>query len=226
VFDNGSGTAQDPGRPAITGANVNNVITRCQEMQNWLLSAAGSFTNIFQVETATAVGTIAGTGNATVVVTAFQMNNSPKTISVAVTSGDTAATWAGKVRTALAADVDVSAWFTVSGAGASIVLTTKTAAVFGNDPTMNVSLANGTSTGITAAPTSANTTAGVAPRQGTAYLNTVMQCSSYGSSPVVLADAQNFVTRCGELVTNYQASANTNLNTLLTPAVNPNQNLA
>lgn len=35
----------DPARPAITGADVNTLLTRCQQYQNWLLSATGSFTD-------------------------------------------------------------------------------------------------------------------------------------------------------------------------------------
>lgn len=126
-----------------------------------------------QVETATAAGSITGTGNASVVVTAAGMTGSPKNVSVAVTNADTAATWAGKVRIALAADVDVSAMFTVGGSAESIILTRiATAAHEGNgetinvypanDGTLNISLDNGTCTGITTAASSANTTAGVA----------------------------------------------------------------
>lgn len=221
VFDNGSASAQDPGRPPLTGAGVNNLVTRAIEFQNWMLSVAGSFTAIPQVETATAAGTVTGNGNATVIVTANQMTGTPRTVSVAVLNGDTAATWAGKVRTALAADATVAAFFSVSGAGTAIVLTALTAAA--NDPSMNVSLANGTSTGITAAPTSANTTAGVSPRGGSSYLNTVLQCSSFANGTIALSDAQNFMTRLQEFKTNYQASSNANLNTVLTPAVNPNR---
>jgi hypothetical protein len=128
---------------------------------------------VAQVETATAVGTIGTPGNATVVVTAAGMTGSPKTISVAVANGDTAATWAGKVRTALAADTAVSALFTVSGSTTAIVLTRKptstwtvgttTANVFpANDTSLNISLDNSTCSGITTAATSANTTSGVA----------------------------------------------------------------
>lgn len=126
-----------------------------------------------QVETATAAGSITGTGNATVVVTASGMTGSPKTISVAVTNGDTAATWAGKVRTALAADTAVSALFTVGGSTTAISLTRKSTSTYtvngtsvpvypANDATLNISLDNGTCTGITTAASSTNTTAGVA----------------------------------------------------------------
>ena len=126
-----------------------------------------------QVETATAVGTITLAGNATVIVTAAGMTGTPKTISVAVALNDTAAQWAEKVRTALAADAAVSNLFTVSGTSANIILTRKPTSTFtvgaetvniypANDSTLNISLDNGTCTGITTAATSANTTAGVA----------------------------------------------------------------
>lgn len=118
-----------------------------------------------QVETATAAGTITLAGNATVTVTAAGMTGSPKAVSVAVTLSDTAATWAGKVRTALAADTDVAALFTVGGASTAISLTRNASAIGmlpANDATLNIALANGTCTGITAAPTSTDTTTGVA----------------------------------------------------------------
>jgi hypothetical protein len=115
-----------------------------------------------QVETATVAGTIgaSGAGNATVIVTSAAMSNSPKTLSVAVANNDTAAQVAGKIRTALAADGDVNDAFSVGGTGASVVLTALQGGA--NDATLNISVDNGTSTGLTAAPTSANTTPGVA----------------------------------------------------------------
>ena len=115
--------------------------------------------SVAQVETATAVGSITTTGNATVTVTGDDITGSPLAISVAVLNTDTAATWAGKVRTALAVAA-IASKYTVGGASASITLTRITKRK--NDATLNIALANGTCTGITAAPTSANTTAGVA----------------------------------------------------------------
>ena len=63
------------------------------------------------------VPTIAGVapGTAIITVTAAGMNNSPKTLNVAVGDGDTAAQVALKMRTALSADPDISAFFTISG---------------------------------------------------------------------------------------------------------------
>jgi hypothetical protein len=126
-----------------------------------------------QVETATAVGTISASGNASVVVTGAAIAGSPVTLSVPVLSGDTAAVWAGKVRDAITADAAISDVYSVSGASTSVVLTKlpfETYTVPGgtlnvylsNDATLNVSLDNGTCTGITTAATSANTAPGVA----------------------------------------------------------------
>jgi len=112
-----------------------------------------------QVETATVIGTITGTGNASVIVTSAYMSDSPKTVSVAVTSGDTASVVAGLIRAALAIDEDVAAVFLVGGSGADITLTKHVAAA--NDSTLNISIDNGTCTGITTAGTSANTTSGI-----------------------------------------------------------------
>jgi len=131
----------------------------------WVAGAA-------QIETATAAGTITASGNASVTVTAAGMTGSPKLISVAVLNTDTASQWADKVRVALAADTAVSALFAVSGSGTSIILTRKgtlitsdgiTTSIFpATDATLNIALANGTCTGITAAASSANTNAGTA----------------------------------------------------------------
>ena len=113
-----------------------------------------------QTETATVVATITQAGNGTFTVTAAKSANlaAGKAISVAVALNDTAILVAGKARTALAADADVGAFFTVGGTGAAIILRAKTAAT--NDNTMNLAMIDGTCIGITTAGTSANTTAG------------------------------------------------------------------
>jgi hypothetical protein len=114
-----------------------------------------------QVETATAAGTVSGDGNASAVVTADGLTGSPITVPVAVLNGDTPAVWAPKVRTALAANAAINAFFIVGGSGANITLTKRTKAA--NDATANLALSTGTATGITAAPNSAHTTSGIAP---------------------------------------------------------------
>lgn len=112
-----------------------------------------------QVETATVLGTITGTGNAAVTVTARDLGStSPRAVSVAVTDGDSASVVGGLIRTALAFDSYIAAQFLVSGSGANVVLTRHVAVA--NDTTLNIAIANDTCTGLTAAPTSTNTTAG------------------------------------------------------------------
>jgi hypothetical protein len=113
-----------------------------------------------QIETATVIvaTTIGTSGNAKVIITSAYMSNSPKTFSVAVTTGDDAAAVAGKIRAALVYDADVSAIFLVSGATDKVILNAHVAQA--NDTTLNISVANDTCTGITNALTSANTQAG------------------------------------------------------------------
>jgi hypothetical protein len=111
-----------------------------------------------QVETATIAGTITGDGDASVTVTAAGMAGSPKTLLVPVVNGDSASTAAGKIRTALNADTDITTMFTVGGTGATASLT-KIAAT-NNDSTLNIAYTNGTCTGLTPNATSANTVEG------------------------------------------------------------------
>lgn len=116
-----------------------------------------------QVETATVVGTIgpAGAGNATVIITSAVMDESPLTVSVAVANDDTASAVAGKIRTALGLLDTITDHFTVGGATANVTLTALVKDE--NDGTLNISIADGTCSGLTEALTSANTTAGVRP---------------------------------------------------------------
>lgn len=125
--------------------------------------ALGSANGVAQVETATVAGVIiaAGAGNVSVEVSSKGFADGSKTFAVAVENSDTAAQVAAKIRAALSADAETAALFTVSGAGAAVILTSK--AVGANDSTLNIATSTGTATGLTAAPTSANTTPGVAP---------------------------------------------------------------
>lgn len=122
-----------------------------------------------QVETATAAGTASAAGNVTVTVTSAGMAGSPLAITVPILNGDVAATWAGKVRTALAANAVIAARFVVSGTSTAIVLTRKPGTVLvadnesvnlflATDATLNIALAG--PAGVTPAATSANTVAG------------------------------------------------------------------
>ncbi len=111
-----------------------------------------------QVETLTIAGTVTQTGDAEVIVTAAGMPNSPKTFSIGVTSGNSAADVAQAVRIALAFNVDVSGMFQVSGAAEDVVLTRRIATT--NDATLNISIDNDTSLGLTPITDSDDTTDG------------------------------------------------------------------
>lgn len=120
-------------------------------------------TGDIQIETATVVGTIdpAGAGNAAVVITAAGMTGSPLTLAVPVANNDTASLVGGKIRDFIATDATASAvleLFYVSGTGANVVLTRKIPAE--HDGTLNIAIDDGTSTGLTNAPTSTNTHVG------------------------------------------------------------------
>ena len=119
---------------------------------------------VAQVETATVIGTITAAGNVTVIVTAAGLSGSPITTQVAVANGDTASQVAEKIKTALGSNTSITTLFTVSGSGADVTLT-RNPPFAANDETLNISIANGTSTGLTAAPTSANVTMGITSQQ-------------------------------------------------------------
>lgn len=114
---------------------------------------------VAQVETATTVGTIdpAGAGNAEVVITGALIAGSPLTVQVAVANDDTASDVGGKIRAALTM-VAITNNYTVSGATTDVILTADAFAA--DDATLNISIDNGTCTGLTAAPTSVDTVAG------------------------------------------------------------------
>jgi hypothetical protein len=116
-----------------------------------------------QVETATGVGTITGAGNVRVVITAAGMDDSPIAIDVPVTLGQTASQWMNTVRFYVESILSIRMQFAVSGSGADMILTRRSPYA-ANDSTLNISIGGTgtTATGITAAPTSTNTTAGVA----------------------------------------------------------------
>ena len=127
-----------------------------------------------QVETATVVAASGATsdGNLTVTVTATGMTGSPKAISVALTiAAHTSATLiATAIAAALNADTAYAALFTATSSGANVITTRKVTNTYTLNGTsvpirpanitLNVAIAG--VLGITAATTSADTTAGVA----------------------------------------------------------------
>ncbi len=131
----------------------------------------GMAVGVKQAETVTVSGSANVNGNILVRVTAAGMNNSPKDVHVAVSNGDSAATVAGKIVTALTGNGDVGGFFDMSiGTNPEDVkLTVKTAAA--NDATMHVKIF-GNSTGILNSD-STHTTAGVAPSAGTKQIETL-----------------------------------------------------
>lgn len=115
---------------------------------------------IKQVETATVVGTITGTGNATFTMTKTGLTGSPLAISVAVLTGDTPDTVATKAAAAMNLTANFSAVLVATANGSNVIVTCKTAAA--NDATMNLAYTNGTCAGLTPDATSDDTTAGAA----------------------------------------------------------------
>lgn len=147
-----------------------------------------------QQENIYVTGTIGTAGNATVVVTAAGMANSPITVSVPVASGDSATTVASKVNAALALNSDITDFFTISpDNGRYVRLTAKTAA--DNDPTMNISIANDTCTGLTAIPTSTVDAAGNA---GIKQVETLTVSGSVSYNWTYNLYYQSFPTRDGQ----------------------------
>lgn len=150
------------------------------------LSSAAS---VAQVETATAAGTIATAGTVIATVTSALLPGGSETVPVTVAVSDGASAIGGKIIAALQADANISGNFAVSGSGGTVVLTASNAAA--NDTTLNIALANGTATGLTAAPTSANTTAGVegsSAQQPCITIESVKIAADNGASLATAAD--------------------------------------
>jgi hypothetical protein len=141
-------------------------------------------TGLVQVETATVAGTITQAGNATVIITAAGMTGSPLTKSVAVSLNDTAAQVAGKIRAALALDTAIMAMFTVEGTGADVVL--RRLIVATTDATLNIATDNGTCLGLTAAPTSTDSS-------NSEIFNTIGQVEKIGG-PNLSLDTEDATT--------------------------------
>ncbi len=109
-----------------------------------------------QIETATVVGTVSMSGSASVTITSAEFGDNPnRTYAITVALGDGATVVATKIRNGLNAVEEVTNLFTIGGTDANVVLTRKIYTV--NNSTLNISISNGSCTGLTAAPTSANT---------------------------------------------------------------------
>ena len=105
----------------------------------------------------TTAGDLLAAGDVTMTITSAGMSNSPKAVVVALTAAMDTSEVAAAVRAALAIDVDVSAFFDVSGADANVVLTAVDEAA--NDATLAFGYVDTDTTGATFGA-SGNTTAG------------------------------------------------------------------
>lgn len=197
----------------VHDAVLNGTTTVTSATANWPASVEGKYVRVAggttagtnQVETATAAGTINATtdsapGVLAVTVTGTGISGTPVTFSVNVAEGDTAATWAGKVRNYLSNALNLFDLYYVGGSSTAITLTGKRPRA--NDATLNIAIAAGSNlTGFSTISTSANTTAGVA----TVDLITTV-ASRTNATTVVLEDAAG---RSGGSVTMYYGTDDT-----------------
>ncbi len=163
VFGNEDGVAQvetNTIASGVTEAGDLDVTVTADGMTGSPKTITATVLGILQQETITCTaGESGGAGNITMTVTAAGMTNSPKAVVVAVALSDGVNDVGLALRTALAADADVGAFFTVSGATDAAIITSKVA--IANDATMAFSFADTDSTGVTFGA-STDTTAGEA----------------------------------------------------------------
>lgn len=62
-------------------------------------------------------------------------------------------------------------------------------------------------------------------RDSVSYLNTILKVTNEVNQTMTVGDAGNFINRCNELKTNYEATSNQNLNFVLNFAVNPQRSV-
>jgi hypothetical protein len=149
-----------------------------------------------------------------VVFTSADVTGSPLTVPVALTTTQTTATLiAVEIRAALTANAAIAAVYTIGGTGATVTATRILKR--SNDATLNIAIPAGL--GITAAATSANTTAGVGESKayrinGTAWnqtdheglaigtasklYSTIVQCSNVAGTTVDIT-ATGYAAACG-----------------------------
>jgi hypothetical protein len=125
---------------------------------NYLGDIAQIFGGTPQVTTATCAGEVTEAGNAAVTVTGAGIAGSPVAVPVAVAVDDTPTLYAAKIAAAINLNAAIAALYVASSSGTKVILTAIAPAA--NDATLNIAIATGTATGITAAPDSADTTAG------------------------------------------------------------------
>jgi hypothetical protein len=96
------------------------------------------YTDNKQIETITVIGSVTTTGNVDIIVTSAILSGSPLKVHCSVTSGDTASAVATKIISALRANSNIGAVFSVSGENADVVLTTIEGGA--HDATLNIEI--------------------------------------------------------------------------------------
>lgn len=134
----------------------------------------------------TQVGVAPAAGDITMTITSAGMDNSPKDVVVAIGATDYDVGDIGAlIRAALGLDADVSAFFTVSGTGANVILT-KIAPATANDATLAFGFVDTDTTGVTFG-SSTNTAAGVVTDTATLTItNATMAEANSGSAQTVI----------------------------------------
>ena len=151
---------------AISARLTTSSTTATLDVQTGVCTGSAAFVaGVAQVETATVVAAAGATssGNCIVTVTGSTLTGSPLAVTIPLTtSANTATLVASALASGLNANAAIAAKYSVTSSGADIVLTVKADAngnYLANDGTLNIAIPSGL--GITAAPTSADTTAGV-----------------------------------------------------------------
>lgn len=140
-----------------------------------------------QTETATVVGTITTSGDATFTVTCTGMTDSPLAVTVPVLEDDTATMVAGKAIAKLREKSQITSMFYISGTGPYVVLTRKVAEA--NIANLNIAFADDSSVGLTDDTTSDNTIAG----GGAETFTTIAAVSAIGG-PGLSLDVEDVTT--------------------------------
>lgn len=179
----------------------------------------GTVAGTNQVETATIVAASGATtaGNLNVTVTSTLVTGSPLLVPVALLLTDnTASLVATKVRAALNATAAITAHYTVGGTIAAYSLTAIEKAA--NDTTLNLAHANGTCVGITAAPTSTNTTAGVGTSRAFKFTGVTWDATDYeGQALPTMTKLHSMLIRSASTSGSVLIDDGTNANDLLAP---------
>lgn len=151
---------------AISTRLTTSSTTATLDVQTGVCTGSAAFVaGVAQVETATVVAAAGATssGNCIVTVTGSTLTGSPLAVTIPLTtSANTATLVASALASGLNANTAIAAKYSVASSGADIILTVKADAngnYLANDGTLNIAIPGGL--GITAAATSADTTAGV-----------------------------------------------------------------